>query len=65
MESGKAEGIESVVAQRLLDRRVTGHAPETCRRTGGDRRIELWHATTAQFFEAVSPVPPLPPKIRT
>jgi len=27
-------------------------------------RIELWHATTAQFFEAIAPVLPLPPKIR-
>src|SRR4029077_15298661 len=26
--------------------------------------MELWHATTAQFFEAIAPVLPLPPKIR-
>ena len=25
--------------------------------------MELWHATTAQFFEAIGPVLPLPPKI--
>jgi hypothetical protein len=28
MESGETEGFEIVVAQRLLDRRVSGHAPE-------------------------------------
>ncbi len=62
MEAGETEGLESVVAQRLLDRRVTGHAPETRRRTGGDRRIDLRYATTAQFLETVWPVPPLPPR---
>lgn len=30
----------------------------------GSRSTELWDATTAQFLEAVVPVPPLPPKIR-
>jgi hypothetical protein len=28
---------------------MSGHAPETVRRTGGDRCIELWYAATAQF----------------
>jgi hypothetical protein len=64
MESGETERVEVVVAQGLLDRRVSGHAPEPRRRTGGDRCIELGYATTAQFVEAVVPVLPLPPKIR-
>jgi hypothetical protein len=64
MESGETERVEVVVAQGLLDRRVSGHAPEPCRRTGGDRCIELRYAATAQFVEAVVPVLPLPPKIR-
>ena len=37
-----------VVAQGLLDRRMSGHTPQT----GGDRCIELWHAEAAQFIEA-------------
>ena len=64
MESGETERVEVVVAQGLLDRRMSGHAPETGRRTGGDRCVELRHATTAQFIEAVVSVLPLPPKIR-
>src|SRR5712671_2554065 len=64
MESGETERVEIVVAQGLLDRRVSGHAPEPRRRAGGDRCIELRYATTAQFVEAVVPVLPLPPKIR-
>src|SRR5271170_6842696 len=64
IESGETERVEIVVAQGLLDRRVSGHAPEPRRRTGGDRCVELGYATTAQFVEAVVPVPPLPPKIR-
>jgi hypothetical protein len=64
MESGETERVEVVVAQGLLDRRVSGHAPEPRRRTGGDRCIELRYATPAQFVEAVVPVLPLPPKIR-
>jgi hypothetical protein len=54
-ESGETERVEIAVAQGLLDRRMSGHAPETGRRTGGDRCIELGYATTAQFIEAVSP----------
>ena len=65
IESGEAEIVESVVSQGHLDRRVSGHAPEPGRRTGGDRRIELGHATTAQFLEAVGSVLPLPPKIHS
>ena len=65
MESGETERVEVMVAQGLLDHRMSGHAPETGRRTGGDRCIELWYATTAQFIEAVVPVLPLPPKIGT
>src|SRR5229473_1349639 len=64
IESGETEGVEIVVAQGLLDRWVSGHAPEPRRRTGSDRCIELRYATTAQFVEAVVPVLPLPPKIR-
>src|SRR6516165_5673590 len=45
MESGETERVEIVVAQGLLDRRMSGHAPETGRRTGGDRCIELRYAT--------------------
>src|SRR6516225_11621987 len=41
MKSRETERVEVVVAQGLLDRRVSGHAPETGRRTGGDRRMEL------------------------
>jgi hypothetical protein len=58
MESGEAKRVERVVAQGLLNRRVAGHAPETRRRTGSDRRIELCYAATAQFFEAVASVLP-------
>src|SRR6516225_1846435 len=64
MKSRETERVEVVVAQGLLDRRVAGHAPETGRRTGGDRCMELRYAAMAQFFEAVVPVLPLPPKIR-
>ena len=64
MESGEAERVELAVARGLLDRRVSGHAPEPRRRTSGNRCIELGYATTAQFVEAVVPVLPLPPKIR-
>jgi len=60
MESGETERVEIVVAQGLLDRRMSGHAPETGRRTGGDRCIELRYAMTAQFIETVGPVLPLP-----
>jgi hypothetical protein len=49
MESGEAERVEVAVGQGLLDRRVSGHAPEPRRRTSGNRRIELGYATTAQF----------------
>src|SRR6516162_7129177 len=64
VKSRETERVEVVVAQGLLDRRVSGHAPEPSWRTGGDRCLELWYATTAQFCEAVVPVVPLPPKIR-
>ena len=64
MKARETERVEIVVAQGLLDRRVSWHAPETGRRTGGDRRMELGYATTAQFIEAVVPVLPLPPKVR-
>ena len=64
MEPGETERVEVVVAQGLLDRRVSGHAPEPRRRTGGDRCMELGYAATAQFIEAIVPVLPLPPKIR-
>jgi hypothetical protein len=43
-----------VVAQGPLDRRVSRHAPESRRRAGGDRGIELRYASAAQFFEAVA-----------
>src|SRR6516164_9209044 len=62
MKSRETERVEVVVAQGLLDRRVSGHAPEPRRRTGGDRCIELGYAATAQFVEAVVPVLPLPPR---
>jgi ATPase subunit of ABC transporter with duplicated ATPase domains len=42
----------------------TAGCPDMRQNPGGDRCIELWHATTAQFFEAIAPVLPLPPKIR-
>jgi hypothetical protein len=45
--------VEIRVAQGLLDRRVSGHAPEPSGRTGGNRRAELRHATAPQFVEAV------------
>src|ERR1700730_9694966 len=64
MESGETDRVEVAVGQCLLNRRVSGHAPEPRRRTGGDRCIELRYAVTAQFVEAVVPVLPLPPKIR-
>jgi hypothetical protein len=41
MKSRATERVEVVVAQGLLDRRVSRHAPEPCRRTGGDRCLEL------------------------
>ena len=63
MESGKAEGVEEVVAQGMLNRRVPGHAPEARRRSGRDRRPELRDAAAAQFLEAILTSPPLPPKI--
>src|ERR1700740_3840580 len=53
IESLKTERVEVVVAQGLLDRRVSGHAPKPCRRTGGDRCIERRYAATAPFVEAV------------
>ena len=62
MKSGETERVEVVVAQGLLERRVSGHAPEARGGTGGDRGIELRYATTAQFNEAVVPVLPLPAK---
>ena len=37
MKSRETERIEVVVAQGLLDRRVSGHAPEPRRQTSGDR----------------------------
>ena len=65
LEVGKTEAVEIRVAQGLLDRRMSGHAPEPGRRAGGNRRAELWHATAPQFVEAVGAVLPLPPKIQT
>src|ERR1700739_893970 len=41
IEWGEAERVELAVAQGLLDRRVSGHAPEPRRRTSGNRCIEL------------------------
>src|SRR5204862_2884822 len=41
MKSREAERVEVVVAQCLLNRRVSGHAPKPRRRTGGDRGSEL------------------------
>src|SRR5438270_9896908 len=64
MESGETERVEVAVGQCLLNRRVSRHAPEPRRRTGGNRCIGLGYAPTAQFVEAVVPVLPLPPKIR-
>ena len=56
MESGETERVEVVVAQGLLDRRMSGHAPETGRRTGGDRRIELRYAAAGDTcFADTSP----------
>src|SRR6516225_10176408 len=63
VKSRETERVEVVVAQGLMDRRVSGHAPEPRRRTGGDRCMELWYATTAQFCEAIGAVVPLPPEI--
>jgi hypothetical protein len=40
---------------------MSGHAPETGRRTGSNRRVELWQTTLSQFFEAIGAVLPLPP----
>jgi hypothetical protein len=59
----ETEGVEVPDAQCLLNRRMSGDAPEPRRRTGRDRCIELWDATTAQFFEAIGPILPLPRKI--
>jgi hypothetical protein len=53
IKAGKTEAVEIRVAQGLLDRRVSGHAPEPGRRAGGNRRVELRHATAPQFLEAV------------
>jgi len=64
MKSRETERVEVVVAQDLLDRWVSGHAPEPRRRTGGDRCVELRYAAMAQFFESIGPVLPLPLKIR-
>src|SRR5208282_6594714 len=64
IETGETERVGIVVTQGLLDRRVSGHAPEPRRRTSGNRCIELGYAATAQVVEAVVPVPPLPPKLR-
>ena len=63
MEAGKTEPVEIRVAQRLLDGRMSGHAPETGRRAGSNRGVELWQATLSQFFEAVGAVLPLPPEV--
>src|ERR1700739_2057542 len=41
IEWGEAERVELAIAQGLLDRRVSGHAPEPRRRTSGNRCIEL------------------------
>ena len=62
---GKTETGEIRVAQSLLDGRMSGHAPETGWRAGGNRRVELWQATLSQFFEAVGAVLPLPPEVRS
>ena len=35
---------------------MSGHAPEPGRRTGGNRRLELWHAAPSQFVELVADV---------
>jgi hypothetical protein len=64
MESGETERVGVAVGQCLLNRGVSGHAPEPRRRTGGDRCIELQCAATAQFVEAVVSVLPLPLLIR-
>jgi hypothetical protein len=40
---------------------MSGYAPETGRRAGSNRRVELWQATLSQFFEAVGAGLPLPP----
>ena len=40
VEAGKTETVEIRVAQGLLDRRMSGHAPETGWRAGGNRRVE-------------------------
>src|SRR5215472_2472758 len=39
--AGKTETVEIRVAQSLLDGRMSGHAPETGRRAGSNRRVEL------------------------
>ena len=65
VEARKTETVEIRVAQSLLDGRMSGHAPETGRRAGSNRRVELWQATLSQFFEAVGAVLPLPPEVRS
>ena len=65
IEAGKAEAVEIRVAQGLLDGRMSGPARETGGRAGSNRRVKLWQATLAQFFEAVAAVLPLPPEIRS
>ena len=45
IEAGKTEIVEIRVAQSLLNGRMSGHAPETGRRAGSNRRVELWQAT--------------------
>jgi len=54
--------VEVVVAQRLLDRRVSD-MPRTPSVNRGTAALNFARMT-AQFFEAIGPVLPLPPKIR-
>ena len=65
VEAGKTETVEIRVAQGLLDGRMSRHARETGGRAGSNRRVKLWQATLAQFFEAVGAVLPLPPEVRS
>src|SRR6202008_5012213 len=65
VEAGGTEAGEIRVGQRRLGGRMSGHAPKTGRRAGGNRRVELWQATLSQFFEAVGAVLPLPPEVRS
>jgi len=55
----QTEAVEIRVAQGLLDRRMSWHAPESRRQAGGSRGVELRHATASQFLEAVGLLCPL------